>query len=161
MLDEQTSSAVPSIPQSAPQESQYTPNARPTAPNGVNPMHRPDMQGMQALAHLYAAWPQLPGLECTVLPHGVIVGQVPPSSTPREAEFTLRAWIDALIQDPLAGFKEIDRYDGPWHWIELRATLSTQPGQPGAGRVPLTVKSRIWPSLRHITQGVDQAGLPR
>lgn len=149
MLDEQESPAVPSIPVSAPTEPMNTPGARPAAPSTPT-LRRPEVLGMQAVAHVLAAWPALPALEFTVHPHGAVVAHIPGSLTPNEAEYTLREWANALIRDPGTMFREADRYDGPWHWIELSAELSTSPAKPGAARVPLTVKGRVWPVPRPL-----------
>lgn len=162
MLDEQNSPAVPSIPQSAPPEAPHTPGARPAAPNQgtASPLNRPEVRGMQALAHLFAAWPYLPALEYTVLPHGAVTGRIPASCTAVEAEATLRAWADALIRDPGTMFREVERFNGPWHWFELAADISVNPAKPGAQRFPFTVHGRCYPVARPLVVQSTYAGTP-
>lgn len=156
MLDEQHTSAVPSIPQSAPSDASHTPSARPAAPEqGTSPLHRPQIKGMQAIAHVFAGWPALPDLEFTVLPHGAVTGHIPADFTAVEAEATLRAWADVLIRDPGTMCREVERFQGPWHWFEVTAELSVNPAKPGAQRMPFTVKGRAYAMARPL---VPQAG---
>lgn len=150
MLDERTSSAVPSIPETTTPGTQNATGARTAPPNEGSPLYRPEVRGMQALAHLYAAWPNLPALEWTVLPHGAVTGQIPVGCTGIEAEATMRDWCNALMRDPGSLCREVERNHGPWQWFEITAEVSVNPAKPGAQRFPLTIKGRCYALARPL-----------
>lgn len=150
MLDEQNSPAVPSIPETRGPGTQDTTGARTASPNEGSALYRPEVRGMQALAHLYAAWPNLPALEFTVLPHGAVTAQIPVDCTAIEAEATMRDWCNALMQDTGSFCREIERHRGPWQWFEITAEISVNPAHPGAQRFPLTIKGRCYALARPL-----------
>jgi hypothetical protein len=154
MLDEQHSPAVPSIPETTVPGTQNATGARTTSPDGGSVHYRPEVRGMQALAHVFAAWPTLPALECTVLPHGAVTAQIPVGCTGIEAEATMRAWCDALMRDPGSMCREIERHQGPWQWFEVTAELSVNPAKPGAQRFPFTLKGRAYALARPLVPRV-------